>query len=57
MLLLGYRAMQEPVDPPRVSERDLEEVLLSLEAELYGPPATKKKRDDSTQIQVVPARD
>ena len=50
--------MQEPTDLPRVSERDLEEVLLSLEEELYGRPSTKKKREreDSTQIHIVPPR-
>lgn len=57
MLLLVGRAMQEPVDPPRVSERDLEEVLLSLEAELYTPPKKKREREDSTQIHIVPPRD
>lgn len=59
MLLLSRRAMQEPNDLPRVSERDLEEVLLSLEAELYGRPPEKKKREreDSTQIHLVPRRD
>ena len=43
-------------DPARTSERDLEEVLLSLEAELYAPPK-KREREDSTQIHIVPARD
>ncbi len=43
-------------DPPRVSERDLDEVLQSLEVELYGPPK-KRERDDSTVVQTLPARD
>jgi hypothetical protein len=49
--------MQEPTELPRVSERDLEEVLLSLEAELYSPPKKKREREDSTQIHLVPSRD
>ena len=47
--------MQEPIEP--VSERDLEEVLLSLEAELYAPPKKKREREDSTQIHICPPKD
>jgi hypothetical protein len=57
-VLLDARRMQErPVtELPRVSERDLEEVLLSLEAELYGPPK-KREREDSTVVHTLPPRD
>ena len=50
--------MQEPpASAQPVSERDLDEVLRSLEVELFGPPPTKaRERDDATAIHVLPAR-
>jgi len=57
VLLVDRRMQDRPVtDPPRVSERDLDEVLHSLEVELYGPPK-KREREDSTVVHTLPARD
>ena len=43
--------MQErPLDAQPVSERDLDEVLRSLEVELFGPPSKARERDDATVI-------
>jgi len=55
--LLVVREMREPAEPPCVSERDLEEVLMSLEVELFGPPPKKRECEDSTRIHPLPQRD
>lgn len=55
-LLLGDGAMQDSTTPAQpVSERDLDEVLRSLEVELFGPPP-KRERDDATAIHILPPR-
>jgi len=40
--------MQRPVEAQPVPERDLDEVLRSLEIDLFGPPKKSRERDDAT---------
>ena len=49
VLLVRRRMQEQPATP--IPDRDLDEVLLSLEVELFGPPKKiARERDDETVI-------
>jgi hypothetical protein len=42
--------MQQEAPTTAKPDRDLDEVLLSLEVELFGPPKKSRERDDQTVV-------